>query len=181
MAEKKFKDTANASALMANTWTFGSFLLMAQGTDASTRVGNKIFVKSVTVSMQMKPQVGMPVSGCTMRFVVYHNKDSLGALPAAVGDLWQTPGIDTLRYTPYLSKYNLLFDQITSGVMTSATTSGPPSIKQITFPINKLIEYKSNLGTIADLLNDDYGYAMICSDASSCNMELRWKVNYTDV
>jgi len=166
---------------MANTWTFASVLALAQGTDASTRIGNQIYLKEIQFSIQMKPLVTQPVSGCTMRFVVYHNREANGAVPAAA-DVWaSSTSIQSLRSSPNIPKIDLLYDKVTAGVFTSATTSGPPMISQFTIPIGRRIDYTGSGATITAVLKDDYGYAMICSDANSCNMEIKYKLVFTDV
>jgi len=166
---------------MANTWTFRSVLALAQGTDASTRIGNQIMLKEIQFSIQMKPlAASASTEGCTMRFVVYRNREANGAVPT-VTDVFVVDNVMSLRASPFLPKFDLLYDKVTAGIKTTATTAGPPTITQFTIPINKRIDYTGSGGTITSLLKDDYGYGMVCSDPTSCSMEIKTKLVFTDV
>jgi len=166
---------------MAATWAFTSLLgPIVVGTGATQRIGNKIFVKRIEFSLLMVPQTTQPATGCVSRFVVYHNKETRGSLPAAL-DLFTAATVDALRSTPKKPALTLMKDFTTTGVVMGSAGAGPPLLQRFAVRVNKRIDYTgTGGGTATDLLKDDYGFGMICSAPTACNMTFNAKIVFAD-
>jgi len=186
VAENKFIDLVLAPAAMPTTWTFASVIFpIVLGQNASQRIGNKIFVKSIQFSWRMSPLAPQPnAGGCIMRMIVYHNKECRGSL-ITVADLFASTDIGALRSTTKQPACSILKDITSTGVSTGGgTTSGPQTLTMFSVKVNKRIDFVGSTlttGAIADLLKDDYGFGMICDVAAACNMQGNIKVIYTDL
>lgn len=186
LAEKKYYEFQPINTAMTTTWTWKSALIdIVQGTGATQRIGNKIFVHAIRFMVQMKPVVVAGVSQANCRCVVYHNKEAVGALPNT-DQVFSTTGVTAQRYIPQLNRYRLLRDQVhnlTSFAYNSTTNEyilGPGSQFQWAIFPKKRIDYTGNGNGITDLFKDDYGFGCIVDTAATCNMNLRVQVIFSD-
>lgn len=194
MNEKKFYNSpVGSNTNTPATWTLASFFpLIQQGTTANNRIGNKIFVKGVWITMLCQGGTTMlngtasGTAGVNTRFIVYHNKEALGTQIAAT-TIFDQDSISSLRNNTKSSQVSLKKDFTRTVVVTGVKSTGEsvatgPSIQEIFYiPINKRIDYSGNTGTIADILKDDYGYGMCCSAANLNSCAVTFKVLYTDM
>lgn len=185
--ETKYVDIASAGTYSGTAWGYVTLCALAQGTGATNRMGNKIFLKRIIIHMRMDCQTtSASTTGPTCRTVLYCNKEAKGALPAAVPSIFATDGITAVRSTPHLPQYDVLRDDMHNfPVYQSSGTTSVQSSRSHTIrwdvPVYKVIDYQSNAGTISDLLKRDYGLALIASAATSCGYVLNAKLLFSDV
>ena len=183
MAEKKYFDGSigfPGPTLPGYTWTYTSFIAgITQGTAANNRIGDKIIVHAIHMTLQIHP-VNIPVGGTVCRYAVVHNKQANGALAAGNQGVFDTDGILANRYVPLLHRYSVLHDA-THTMVKNSGGMGPPVVRQISVYPKKRVEFSSNVGTVSDLATDDYGW-FICADdeAGCCQYYLRYKVIFSD-
>lgn len=183
MAEKKFVDLTLFNGGLVGTYTVWSALAgIVQGTTASTRIGNKIRVHAIEFNVYCYPAT-VTADGVSARFVVYHNKETVGALTTG-SMVFSADNFMALRNTTLQPRISVLRDRMCHCVITAldgATKGyGPPhSFKWTIYP-NKLIDFQSNAGTISDLLKDDYGMMAAASAATEMGCDIRCKVIFSD-
>lgn len=186
--EKKFYDQAQASIAIPTTWALDSFLgQIINGTGPSNRTGNKIMLKSFEVFIQILPQVAAGMSnGTACRFIMWHNKETNGALLTA-GTLFPvTNSITAVRNSASLPKVSVLRDEYHTMVVTGTDSTGAVKtvgpIKVIHWKVfpNKVIDYTGTGGGVADLLKHDYGIGYIATSATCCNIQYTLKMVFTD-
>lgn len=215
--EKKFFNIApvlNSTATSANISTrsfattncrFSLLNDIRQGTDANSRTGNKIMVKSIQVSIRITPFAfktgNMILSGSLCRCVLLRNKETNGSIftPSDVFD-----GGFGFRNNTKLPQFEILGDKIHSMVATTqgptvvTSTAGPMTVVSFNIFPNKKIDYVSNTGsptgtviggvtigpgmgtTATNLLKDDYQLGIWADNDDCCQVEVIWKVNFTD-
>lgn len=192
--EKYYAINGLLNANSAVTWQFASALQgLVQGTTQTTRLGNRIYVKRLELSVTLGANVGMGLNGSICRFVVYHNRNTGGTGSALSGllitydQLFDTNTFDALRAINQKGRATILKDGVYPMMATSSnagttvvTTSGPVNFR-VRIPINKTIVYNGNAGTIADLITDDYGVGFCSDDAACCQIYIRSKVIFTDM
>lgn len=184
-SETKFNDQTLTTGPSLTTWGFASpCFFIQQGTAANQRIGNKIYVKSIQFSCYMVPLVTMTGAGVLCRFVVYHNKETVGALPTGLR-IFVSDDVRSLRNTSNVPRFSILRDMTHSMVITSTNAAtvngvGPTKLVQFTIYPKKVIDFTGTTGTIADLLKHDYGIGFCCSQAAACNVDVICKVQYSD-
>lgn len=186
MAEKKYYDFANLDVTpVLSSYTFVSLLgAIQQGSTASTRIGNKIFVHSIEVNYCMTPLITMPAGGAICRIGMYHNKEAVGILPTS-GQTFLENSVESTRYTPMINRITLPRDRkmtmVITGTNGAATVAvGPKMCGSFKIYPKKKIDFFANNGNVGDLYKDDYGVFYFCTDATSCNMAMTAKVIYSD-
>lgn len=189
MAEKKFW-TADlmVDANVPDTWNFMSALgAIVQGTSASNRIGNKIFLHAIQYMITIGP--GNPqntVAHLRCRCILYHNKEAVGTYPTGAA-LFTPDSILGLRNQTLLNRYAVQRD-VVHVMATGAYNAtgnlnilGPQTQFRWTVTPKKRIDYSSNTGVnVADLYKDDYGIACIASTANICKMSVRVTVIFSD-
>lgn len=171
IAEKKFVNTSIATrasmTAVTNAWLFTSCIAgIQQGTSASDRIGNKAYIHSITVRFSLIPSFVTVVSGVQCRFVMYHNKEAVAALPGPT-TVWTTDTFNSQRNLTLKPRVSLLKDMTMAHVNTTTTSGGPPYMMACTIYPKKIVDFQSSAGTISDLFKDDYGFGW-CADANSC-------------
>lgn len=186
MAERKFYTTTVTSGAMPAVWTWISHIgLIQQGFLANQRIGNKIFIRKMTWAGQMTfSAAAANVTGCLGRMVIYHNKETVGLLPALTPAVFDQDKVYAQRNITLKPRLSILKDMTHSGVVTATNgatpiATGPQTSFQVSIYPNKQIDFQSNLGTVADLFKDDYGMGMICNN--TCVMEYYVTIEYNDV
>lgn len=191
--ESKFYDGSSTGNNVAATWGYTSFLKSiiqgaALGTipTANFRIGNKIFVKFIEVVIQMNPTVtAAQTTGAGCRTAIIHVREANGTTPVGT-DVFLSNAITSLRNSTKLPAYGVLRDSVDVFVPTAATAANtvvavaPLIVKRMRIPVNKTISYSGSNGTSADLLTDDYGLMCIANTATTCTMDVYWKVVFTD-
>lgn len=202
MQEKKFYDfnviSIPCGAGMAQSLLYGTSALwggtasptphnIAQGTSANTRIGNKIFIHSIEVTMNLTPQVNAGMTqGCLMRVGMYHNKECNG-VQITFGQIFQDATLPfSCRNQAYRPKVTVLKDIQQNAVVTGVDSTGvvkavgPNTISRFKIFPKKLINYSAATATIADILKDDYGVFMICNNTSVMAMSLTCQIVFSD-
>lgn len=187
MNEKKYFNVAlNTATAGATTWNFSSPLGgIVAGTGATNRIGNKIFLHSITFMITIYPVAAAGMAdGCMCRVVFYHNVECNGAIPTGT-TMFNTDTVNSNRAVPYLPKIKILDDVVHQMVATATNgatvvAAGPIKIfKKVVYP-KRVIDYVGNAGTIADILKHDYGYGFASEMAGGCNVDCNCQVIFSD-
>lgn len=197
--ELKTYSTSGSYPVATTVWQYFSCLAMVatggcpkvsinQGTDASSRIGNRIFVKKIEVMIMMTPGTSMPAGGTQCRAVMYHNKECNGTLIAST-DLWDYDQLMTTRLQARLAKASVLKDHSKSMIVTGTDSTGvikavgPTCMAHFIVYPKKTINYVGNTtaGAITDLLKDDYGFGYCALNATSVSIAVALKVSFTDL
>lgn len=199
MSEKKFFNqnvgVVGTEFPAAITWDFFSALAtnasgggtgIKQGTGASDRLGNKIFLRAIHFTITMAPLFGAGMTnGCVCRVIVYHNKEAVGTLPSGI-TMFTLNNINSNRAVEYMPKLSVIRDFTHSMVTTAAVAAstplsvGPMTIKKFSIYPNKLISFTSNTGAISDFLKDDYGFGICATDATGCSVIVNMQTIFSD-
>lgn len=187
--ELKWKNAAVATLNPGTTWTFTSALTAIDvGTGVSDRIGNMIFLKSITYTVSICPKLAAASAtadgGAICRIIWYHNKDCDGALTTGL-DVFNTDNFHSNRNQTKVKQVSILDDKVfpmmyTSGDATLARTTGAPTMFKKTIYPKKKICFKNTGAGIANLEDHDYGFA-VASDASNCcEVIVHCQVLFTD-
>lgn len=185
IAENKYIDINATGTFSAAAWVYVTLMGLTQGTTANTRLGNKIFVRSIQIKGYMKCTGGAGGAyGNVCRTVMFHDKQANGALPGATPSIFANDVVNSLRYPPGNPRYRILKDdvhrvfafQATGGVADASV----PNVVNWYVPINHHVTYGGNLGTVADLTADNFGLGFIAQNAASCTYDYRIRVNFSD-
>jgi len=186
VAELKYLNNTIAADFSSAAWAFGTLLACQQGTSATQRLGNKIFLKFIEIRGSMVCKTGIASSqlGILCRFIVYHNKQANGALPTGANGVFDADNINSNRYLPLLSRYAVLKDMSHSFPVynNSGDTITASQLMQfhVVIPCYKVIHYQSNAGTVSDLATDDFGVGLITNLNASCSYSLTCKATFSD-
>ena len=187
MAEKKFFYTATGVSPLPVTWTFESFLDgIIQGSTASTRIGNKILIHGIQVKVIMAPLTTMPAIGSICRLVIYHNKETVSAVPVSA-NVFTSNTVTALRNITLLPRLAIKRDMTQAMMVTSQNgaganlTVGPANVMSMSIYPKKIVDFQSNAGTVTDLFKNDFGIGYICSAAASCTITFEVNVIFSDV
>ncbi len=153
---------------------FGPY--MVQGLTESTRIGDKITVKSLAMRIQIK-LAALEADGTSVRLLVVYDRRPLGA-DATIIQMLNSDGITSLYNTngPVKGRFQFLADR----TITFSSTEGEWNDK---FYMKKdlIIEYDGNAGTIADV---EKGNFLICGlgrgNAAAIDIFFSFIMRYTD-
>lgn len=179
--EQKFLDVNVPGFTLGTTYTVIDMpLLVALGTNANQRIGNKIYIKEIQFRVFMNPLAAMPANGSLCRMLVVHNKQTNGATLSPT-TVFATNDISSLRATPTMSRVSILRDMQHTMVFTgSAATVGPIKFSNFSVYPRRVVEFNGTTGTIADLIKDSYAVMLICSNAVGCAVTYQAKILFTD-
>lgn len=181
----------------AATWTIGSFQLygIAQGSANSQRIGTKIFLETIELSIEIKPgAVAAQQNGTCCRFIVWHQIRSNGADPVATDifdkGTFAAPVVPDYKRMKSLDFYprrvRIIYDKLHTMVATTNSTTNtvqaaaPMWMGIVKIKVNKWINYGGVTNTPADILNHNYGLG-ICSDgAACCTVKCNARLRYRD-
>lgn len=179
--EKKFFDFTSGTIVGAATWKMSSEVgKIVQGTTASNRLGNKIYIHSIEWLVKCFCNIGsMPTGGTNSRFIIWHDKEAVGTDPAAL-QIFTVDNMQSLRATPYLAKISVLRDMLCSQVLTTTTTAGPEMLHTFKIFPKKVINYIGNTAAVADLLKDNYGLGYSCNLGGATSIIYTTKIVFSD-
>lgn len=183
MEEKKYFDL-DAFYQVGNSWNFTPLLAgIIQGTAATNRLGDKIFVHAIHITIRIDPGApGVGTQGTVCRYGVAHNKQANNTGMTGLNGVFDANNVVANRFVPLMHRYSVLHDAVHTMVQTTGTAVGPPLVRQISIYPKKRIEFTSNAGTVSDLASDDYNFFSISDDpAGCCAMTVRSKVVFSDV
>jgi len=173
-------------------------ILQAGTTDATHRIGNKIYVTDILITCRLIPLLSaMPTSGSHTRVTVMHQK-----LPAAASNaLLTNDAIFEEMFGPVLQplqpKIRVMRDYVHTTVCTSTGTCGPPLLLNWRIPVHKVISYNGSSGSAAitydgtstpgssgehngNLLYEDYIFQIVAADEKCTAAEFEWRVRFKD-
>lgn len=168
------------------TWTFISALAgLAQGSGASNRVGNRIFLRCIRFTIECSPLADTAKTGAYCRMVIYHNKEAVGALPTATA-VFSINEVQSARNLTLTKRYRILKDVthhmvVTGNNATTVIASGPVQLMTLVCYPKKQIDFQSNAATISDLFKDDFGIAFCANYASNCQLKIQTQIEFSDV
>lgn len=188
IAEKKYLQLNTGLITGTNVWAFYSALEgLQQGTGASDRLGNRVFVTAIHYVIQFDcDNTVVPVENVFCEYLVYHNRAAGGGLPNGT-DIWlfnQTSSPRNMAKTKQLTleAYGTHNMPVAGGKTgTVADLNNGQGLARFSIFPKKQITYTSNSGTISDLLKDDYGFAICCnSNVGACRYRVFSTMEYTD-
>lgn len=188
--EVKYFDTTKAATALASAGAIAnsSLLLIQEGNTESTRVGNKITVKSVMVRGQliMSSQADATATSQTFRIIVYLDKQCNGAT-AGVTDILQSASFLAFNNLDQSDRFITLAEEFCTLDQPGAAPSGAAYVfgesNKVFFLKKKLnlpVKFKGNAGTIADLASANIGVLVIGSTDALGFYEYVARVRYTD-
>jgi len=183
--EKKFLDGSQAAFNVAATWAYDNPLaILQQGTSASQRIGNRVFVHFIHYSIVCVPNTTIAVTGSQCRMVAFHDRECNGVTPTATG-MWVTDESNTLRNSAKLPKFRIIRDMMHNMVVTATnaaavSATGPMVLQHLFIPVKKAIQFSGNTGTVADILKDNYGLGYCAENGTACKLAWKVKVVFSD-
>jgi len=181
--EVKFVDNSVslATAIGAATWTAGQLLNgLANGSDASTRVGRKVTLKSVLVRASAA-LAATSVGGSPLRILVVYDKQANATAPA-ITDILLADSFTSQNNLSNRDRFVTVFDQITDTLSVNSNFS----LSQTMFKrINMETMFNAgSAGTIGDITSGSL-YLFFCQNSgitvAAPTMIYRTRVRYTDV
>lgn len=169
MAEKKYFSTNTTPGSFVNTWSFASALAgIQQGTAISNRIANKIRVKWIDIQVACVGTTSVPVSGSQARFILYHNKEAVGAVPSATS-MFTANTFYSLQNPNTTARYAIMREKICDcyPITTSAGSTAPRHFFRWRVYLNKIITFQSNAADITDILKDDYGLGYVAVNGTA--------------
>jgi len=212
IAEKKYYDywinpvnnvvytsyTGAVATQLSQTWTGASIVCtIPQGFSQGERIGNKIFLKYIQMSMYFAAdpdEVDMVVNGTVCRYMVLMNKNC-GKVAASASDVFSSDATagkasyGALRNFNTLSKYKVMLDRQHTMTVTSinaadatanATTGAACVIHYI--PVNKLFTFDSAVTsrTSANCPLTDIQLFACANVDTCCALKIKLRLCYTD-
>lgn len=190
LPELKFIDTTKAATAVATAGTIfnSSLLLMQEGTSDSTRIGNKITVKSVMLrgSVFANAQVDANETSNVVRIIVYLDRQANGAT-AAVTDILASANWRSFNNLDNKDRFRTLAEKEIAIVLPGATPSGAAFVFGETVQpffmkakLNMVVKYKLNVGDITDLASANIGVLVIAKDTLG-SVDYIARCKYTDM
>jgi len=189
-AELKFKDTTKAQTALASAGTiFNDTLInLSEGNTDSTRIGNRITVKSV----MLRGNANLPAATDALntsqivRIIVYLDRQANGAT-AAVGDILASADYRSFNNLDNSDRFRTLAEETIDLQTDGATPSGAAytygETKKSFFLKAKLnldFKYKGNAGSVADLSGNNIGVLVISETDAIGTLGYIARVRYTD-
>jgi len=181
--------TWSVLSLLAN---FGTFPGIAQGTSSSTRIGNRIRLVSMEVSIIVVPVITGTDNqdGMQCRFLIVKDSQCNGAVIAGVGGVMAAENIaspynfqlvGTRSYGAGSNRLRVLLDKQHAMNMTSGTAAGPPMLVNFKVPVYGTIVEFSGAGVAnSDILKNNIHLVFDADAGDCCNFEVWTSVIYTD-
>lgn len=167
-------------------WQYGSALAgLTQGFTQQTRIGSRVLCKRIEFTVFVSPiTAAIGLNGSLCRMICYHNKQAGGTLVTSQ-ILFDLDVLNTFRNLTQSNRVQVLRDvqmpMIHTGNNGTVTTSVGPCMRFFwRIPVNKVIVYQGNAGTISDIVTDDYGFGFVSDDAGCCAVSAVSKMIFTD-
>jgi len=158
---------------------------VAQGTTISTRLGNRIQMKSAHIDMLAQSQNDNDVHTMLRAWIVYDSQPNGSA--ATLADIYTLNGLCAVRNMAQVKRYRVLFD---SGILNFPTAHDgvTPLGTERAYHLNQMrkfslgVEYKSAAANIADISTGSL-YLFVTPSGGSANTvwQATVRVKYTDV
>lgn len=165
MVEYKFQDQAfNFETVTVGGEVTGTQLLIVQGDTESQRDGRKVVMKSMQIILHgfVSPQAlaGTTNSHETLRFIVVHDRQCNGAIPA-ISEIFDNANWDAFRNLQNINRFNFLYDKIhrikvqTVADFAADTLLFTSIYKKIYIKLNMPIEYSGTTGAIGTIKSNN--------------------------
>lgn len=185
-AEKKYIDNALVLTTATAGVVTGTYVTMVQGQTASTRIGNKIRVKNINLSLTFDTSgADLTPDPLLMRCMLLWDKQANGALPAVL-DILQTASVYSYRNMETVERFTVLKDKFillkTPTALTGAWAASAADGRFAKFAWKGAMDvhYGGNAGTVADLRSENLVILLISNIAAGhANGNIR--VKYTDM
>lgn len=174
---------------------FADFTLFAptypgivQGTAKNQRIGERIRLTKIEFAIHILPAstIGTTMqNGTACRFIIYHNKQANGVLPTPA-EVWNDNNIYTTRNSTFMNRLSILKDFTHQMVATgtdntgAVTASGPQLVTTMTIYPKQSITFTGSASAIANILKNDYGFAVCGDGVNCCQVYVRTQIMYTD-
>ena len=170
LGEWKYVDTV-FNPDVNTTMAYQSLNVMQLGNTASTRVGQKIAVRSIELRIQVRPTAATGVEQFG-RFIVVLDRQPNAAAPAAATDFMAAATTTSPRALTNRKRFKFLLDRsyalgsVVAGTNTSTPTSRYYHIyMKLRRPI--IVEFNAaNNGTVADISTNHIFYTTVGSEAA---------------
>lgn len=183
--ETKFIDTNVTTAIAFNSSAFGAGTLLngcANGSDASTRIGRKITLKSLLLRYTFRTGTSS-TWGCKVRILVVYDKQANSAAPA-ITDILLADEFNSPNNLSNRDRFVTIFDQITDsfGAGTGEIASASDVLyKKLNF---ETMFNSGSAGTIGDITSGSI-YVFTAQNggllAANASQNTRVRVRFTDV
>lgn len=195
-AELKFFDVTYDDAVVAATGTLeqaGSVINIGQGVTEIQRVGRKCTIRSIdwrfTVTLPVQDAVGIPVSGDTVRVILFLDKQCNGATATVSGDAGILAGttIHSHRELTNTGRFTLLMDRLIninySGLAADAANQWAQGAVVKNYhkywTCNFPIEYNNTTGAIAEIRSNNIA-VMLISDKGIAGFASQFRFRFSD-
>lgn len=189
-AELKFKDTTKGATTLASAGAIlnDTLIGLTEGNTDSTRIGNRITVKSVMVRgiAQLPAAVDVTLTSQVVRIIVYLDRQANGAT-ATVADILAAADFNAFNNLDNSDRFRTLaettIDMMTPGATPSGAAYTYGEFNQSFFLKAKLnldFKYKGNAGTVADLAGNNIGVLCIGKSDALGTVQYIARVRYTD-
>lgn len=184
--------------LVTNTWTCHSLLTsrddstgITQGIGASQRVGNRIRLQGIRLTVRISPVPGASQAnnaGSLCRMVIWHDKqcNSAATAPTLIFTNNTADLAISANYNPVyehrITKHQDFAHAMVSTGVDSANqmTMGPTGQYVIEIPARTVIEFTGSADGQAALAQDNWGIAYCGDGANCCHIQAEALVRYVD-
>lgn len=173
------------ASLDSTTWKIYSITnQISQGTTSASRMGNKIFVKYIQLSINFVNDGDNNLNGSTCRYGVWIDKNKAATHPSATdmfasGTDSATPAynscknfVNRTRFQTKLDRAHLFVTTARSGSTSTDFTFLPGGVVQHYIPINKWVSYNGTGSTFLHTNSDNMAgnniILAICASAANC-------------
>ncbi len=190
-AELKFHDVDLNDAVVSNTAAVTPTInIIAQGVTESQRIGRKCTIKSINwryyITLPLQDAVALPVTGDTLRMILYLDKQANGATATSAGilesDDWQS-----FRNLANSGRFQVLLDKdhtINYRCMNSDGAGLTSQSQVVTLgsfykKCNIPVEFDSTTGAITEIRSNNIGLLLISSQGI-CGFESKFRLRFSD-
>jgi len=178
MPEKKFKDTS-ATAASPETGTFYLLNGLSLGTSVTTRIGQKVVLKSIHVKIALNgaPFSQTPTVAANRQRVMLIWDNQPNTQTPTISDILEDAtagiGIVSSQFTGYISRFRILWDERVD--LTNLTAANAPTINITAYrekflKTNLMVSYSdTNNGDIQDIITGALFLLVIGASGTAAN------------
>jgi len=178
MPEKKFKDTS-ATNSSPDTGTFYLLNGLSLGTSVTTRIGQKVVVKSIHVKIAVNgaPFSQTPTVSANRARVMLIWDNQPNTQTPTISDILEDAtagiGIVSSQFTGYISRFRILWDEridLTNLTSANAPTVNVTAYREKFLKTNLLVSYSdTNNGDIQDIITGAVFLLFVGASATAAN------------
>lgn len=190
--EKKYFDTRSAVAVNSATGVVSPSLnLIPQGTSASQRVGNKVTLRNINITLSSFAPISATLGqgDDVLRVILFvdHQCNGTAALPT---DILETADYDSFRNMAKAERFTVLKDKLVtfSGLAGSASNSAQnPKMTKLSWKGERVLHFSPSAAgaaiTVAGVRSDNIGLLLISEQgaaAATCSTGFNARIKFTD-